>query len=335
MTLRIAILPTQSSSGRVLAAKHIEQLQQFGEVVHNESGSHEPAAIRKAIEGAHIAISSWGTPSLDASILDAAPELKAVIHAAGTVKPIVTPDLWSRGIRVSSANGPLGQGVAETALGLTIASLKNMWKVSRETREGGWSREQSSEEKKYVRELFDVTIGVIGAGKAGKHYIKLLQNFDVEVLVADPFVTPEQAAAIGAVKVELEELLARVDLVSIHAPSLPSTYKLINSERLALMKDDAILLNTARGSIIDEQALIAELSKGRLFACIDVTDPEPPAVDHPFRSLPNCVLTPHIAGSVTNGMYRIGKYAVNEIGRLLNGERMDGEVEEKDMAFLA
>ncbi|MEF3305789.1 hydroxyacid dehydrogenase [Paenibacillus sp. GYB003] len=330
MSLKIAVLPPAGGRQRIFTEKHLEHMSRFGQVVCNEAGTNDPDAIRSVIEGAHIAVSSWGTPSLNDSILQAAPQLKAVIHAAGTVKPIVTPELWSRGIRVSSANGPLGQGVAETALGLTIASLKNMWNISRETERGGWS-----EEKKRVRELYDVTIGVIGGGKAGKHFIKLLQNFDVTVLLADPFVSADQAAAIGATKAELEELLVRSDVVSIHAPSLPSTYKMINRDRLALMKDDAILINTARGSIIDEDALVAELKTGRLFACIDVTDPEPPAPDHPFRTLSNCILTSHIAGSVTNGLYRIGKFAVNEIERLQEGKRMEGEVEEKDMAFLA
>ncbi|MDF2721778.1 MAG: hypothetical protein K0Q59_1453 [Paenibacillus sp.] len=330
MALKIALLPAVSSRQKVFNSVHLEQLAQYGDVVLNETGSHAPEMIRKVIEGADIALTTWGSPNLNNSILEAAPNLKAVIHAAGTVKPIVSDDLWARGIRVSSANGPLGQGVAETALGLTIASLKNMWKISKETANGGWS-----EEKKRVRELYDVTIGVIGAGKAGKHFIKLLQNFDVTVLIADPFVTPEQAVAIGAIKVELEELMARADVVSIHAPSLPSTYKMINADRLALMKDDAIIINTARGSIVDEEALAAELSKGRLFACIDVTDPEPPASNHPFRSLSNCILTSHIAGSVNNGIYRIGKFAVNEVGLLLKGERMIGEVEEREMAFLA
>lgn len=330
MLPRIAVLPPSGMRNQIFAAKHLEQLARMGEVVCNELGASDPESIKTVIEGADIAITSWGTPSLTTAILDAAPQLKAIIHAAGTVKPIVTPELWSRGIRVSSANGPLGKGVAETALGLTIASLKNMWKIAKETEQGGWS-----EEKKRVRELYDVTVGVIGGGKAGKHYIKLLQNFDVDVLLADPFVSAEQAAEIGVDKVELEELLRRSDVVSIHAPSLPSTYKMINRERLALMKNDAILINTARGSIIDEDALVAELRTERIFACIDVTDPEPPAPDHPFRTLRNCVLTSHIAGSVTNGLYRIGKFAVEEVERLQNGQRMDGEVEEQDMGVLA
>ncbi|GAA3405835.1 hydroxyacid dehydrogenase [Paenibacillus hodogayensis] len=330
MTLKIAILPPDSARQRVLNDKHLTQLKQWGEVVCNGSGTNDPEAIRGTIANADIAITTWGTPSLSGDILDAAPHLKAVIHAAGTVKPIVSPELWSRGIRVSSGNGPLGKGVAETALGLTIASLKNMWKISRETEEGGWA-----EEKQRVRELYDITVGVIGAGKAGQHYIKLLQNFDVTVLLADPLVTAEQAKAIGASKVELEQLLGLADVVSIHAPSLPSTYKMINRERLALMKDNAILINTARGSIIDEEALIAELRQERLSACIDVTDPEPPVADHPFRSLRNCTLTSHIAGSVTNGMYRLGQFAVNEVELWKNGGRMEGEVEESEMAFLA
>jgi phosphoglycerate dehydrogenase-like enzyme len=115
-------------------------------------------------------------------------------------------------------------------------------------------------------------------------------------------------------------------VVTIHAPSIPSTDKLLNSITLALMKDDAVLINTARGTIIDENALVAELEKGRLFACLDVTDPEPPVTDHPFRKLPNVVLLPHIAGAVNNGLHRIGKYTVNEIIKFLNNENLKGEV---------
>jgi phosphoglycerate dehydrogenase-like enzyme len=110
---------------------------------------------------------------------------------------------------------------------------------------------------------------------------------------------------------------------------------MIDGERLALMKDDAILINTARGMIVDEQALVAELTKGRLFACLDVTDPEPPAPDHPLRSLPNCVLTPHIAGAVNNGVKRVGQFAIDELKRLLAGEPLQGEVKAEQMSTLA
>jgi len=330
MSIKIAVLPTTKTQKRIFNASHYAQLEAIGEVVCNPGDTSDPAATKINIQNADIAITSWGCPHLEKEILDAAPNLRAVFHSAGSVKPIVTDELWRRGIRVSSANGPLGRGVAETALGLTITSLKDMWHLSKRMESGGWS-----ETRVNVRELYDITIGVIGAGKAGQYYIDLLRNFDVEILIYDPFVTEEKARAMGAVKVELEELMTRADVVSIHAPSLPSTHKMINAARLELMKDDAIIINTARGSIIDEPALIAELSKGRLFACIDVTDPEPPPADHPFRSLPNCILLPHIAGSVNNGVRRLGQFSIDEIKRLLADEPLEGEVTEAQMMVLA
>lgn len=331
MTVRIAVLPEPGIQQRIFGESHWRQLSAIGSVARNEeTGIPTPDALRRTIAGADIAITSWGCRSLDAAILREAPNLKAVIHAAGTVKGVVTPDLWERGIRVSSGNGPLGQGVAETTLGLTISSLKNMWRLSSMVREGGWS-----EDRERIRELYQVTIGVVGAGQAGRHYIRLLQQFDVTILLYDPVLTNEQAMELGAVKVGLEELLRVSDVVSIHAPSIDATYHMFNRERLALMKDDAILINTARGSLVDEEALVAELRTGRLFACLDVTDPEPPRPDHPFRTLPNCVLIPHIAGAVNNGIKRIGQFAIDEVKRVLAGEAMVGEVKQEQMSVLA
>lgn len=331
MTIKIAALPEPNIQGKVFDESIFKQLEAIGTVVRNtQEGAPQPETVKPVIEGADYAITSWGCPPLTQDILACAPDLKAVIHAAGTVKGIVTPELWQRGIRVSSGNGPLGVGVAETALGFTISSLKNMWRLERASRSGTYN-----EGRELVRELYKVTIGVIGAGKAGKHYISLLRHFDVTVLVYDPILTADQVAAMGAVKADLEQLLQISDVVSIHAPSIPETRRMFNRERLALMKDNAILINTARGSIIDEAALLDELKLGRLFACLDVTDPEQAVPGHPLRSLPNCVVTPHIAGAVNNGVLRLGQFALDELNRLLAGEKLEGEVKEEQLAILA
>ncbi|MCC2683981.1 MAG: hypothetical protein K0R75_880 [Paenibacillaceae bacterium] len=331
MTIRIAVLPEPKVQNRLFSDKHWEQLEGLGEVVRNtKNGAPLLETLQEIIEGVDFAVTSWGCPFLTQAILDRAPNLKAVIHAAGTVKGIVTPELWERGIRVSSGNEQLGIGVAETALGMTIASLKNMWRLTQSTREGGWSAG-----KELVCELYQITVGVIGAGKAGRHYIRLLKNFEVDIVVYDPILSAEEASSIGVRKAELNRLLAVSDVVSIHAPSIPETYRMINRERLLLMKDDAILINTARGSIVDEADLYEELRKGRLFACLDVTDPEPPSPDHPLRRLPNCIITPHIAGAVNNGVKRLGQYAVEELQRLLQGKPLQGEVRSEQMSVLA
>ena len=328
-TSKIVMLQGKDQIDRVFLPKHLDALRTKGQVVMNmEQGNPTPERLKELVKDAEIAITSWGCPSLEQEILDMAPNLKVVLHAAGTVKGIVSPDLWQRGIRVSSGSEAIGKGVGETALGLTISSLKNVWRLNESTGNGEWKASG-------VRELYDINIGVIGAGRAGRHYIRLLQHFDVHVYIYDPFITKEDAASIGAEKVTLDQLLVQSDVVSIHAPSLPATYRMINQKKLAMMKDDAILINTARGTIIDEDALVTELKKGRLFACIDVTDPEPPAPNHPFRTLPNVVLTPHIAGGVTNGLHRLADYVIQELTLYQAGKTMDGEVRHEDMNVLA
>jgi phosphoglycerate dehydrogenase-like enzyme len=328
--MKIAVVAAKTIAQSVLNEKHLDGLATIGEVIQNETEVVDAAVVRTLANEAEVVVTSWGCPQFDESVLAELGSLRLVVHAAGTVKGIVSETFWERGLRISSGNGPLGIGVAETALGMTITSLKNMWRMTDDTAEGGWWRERES-----VREIYDVKIGVVGAGKAGSHYIRLLKAFDVDVVLYDPFMSAEDAAALGATKVELSDLLTSADVISIHAPAIPETDHLIDAAGLAVMKDDAILINTARGTIVDEQALVAELAKGRLFACLDVTDPEPPPADHPLRSMPNCVLTGHIAGAVTNGRYRLGRFALSEIQKYVAGKPLDGEVFASQMAALA
>ncbi|TMV47852.1 hydroxyacid dehydrogenase [Paenibacillus mesophilus] len=328
--MKIVLLQSKEQRERIFRESHLDELRKFGEVVLNQaSGMQREEHIADLIEGADVAITSWGNTSLTARVLDRAPRLKLVLHAAGSVKPVVTPGLWERGIRVSNATEALGRGVAETALGYTIVSLKDMWRLSAGMRSGGWGPVNR------VREVYGVTVGVVGAGRAGSHYIKLLRNFDVRIMLYDPFVSEARAKELGASKVSFEQLLAESDVISIHVPSLPETRHMFNAEKLALMKDNCVLINTARGSLIDEDALVAELAKGRLFACLDVTDPEPPAPGHPFRQLPNVVLTPHIAGAVNNGLARIAQSVIRDLDAFVHGSPLSGEVLAEQLNLLA
>lgn len=331
MERKIAFLMDQENVDSLFETSHWERLNRLGEVVTvTEPGMLTAERSAALIKDAEIAVTSWGCPPLNESILEQAPGLRLIMHAAGTVKRIVTPEVISRGIQVASANTALGRRVAETTLGLTIVSLKNIWQLARDTREGEWGRNRHR-----VKELYDVTVGVIGAGKSGRHYMELLRNFRVRLLVCDPGLSEEQVRSMGAVKTDLEQLMRESDVVSVHAPAIPATDKMINAAVLKVMKDDAILINTARGSLIDEEALIAELSSGRLWACLDVTNPEPPAPDHPFRTLPNVTLIPHIAGVVTNGLKSLGEYTVCELEAFSEGRQLDGIVQVTQLEMLA
>lgn len=329
--MKIAMILSCAMRKRLFSEKAMENLQPFGEVVVNETDDTGAEQVKKVIAGADIAVTSWGSQPLTGDILAAAPGLKLVVHAAGSVKPIVSDELWVKGVRVTGSPKPLGEGVAETALGLSIAASKNVFRLSKNIAAGGWA-----EGKDDIRELFDITVGVVGAGWAGKHYIRLMRNFGVEILMYDPFISAEKAAELGAIKTDFEELLKKSDIVSIHAPSIPETYHMFNADTLALMKKDAVLVNTARGSLIDEAALYAYMTAGNLkYACLDVTDPEPPAADHPLRSLPNVIFTPHLAGLVNNGQRRIGIHTGREIAKFLAGERMDCEVTQEMLKTMA
>ena len=328
--MKIAIIASKDRRNSVFTERGLKMLSELGEVVMNE-GEADLESVKATIKGADIAITSWGNTTLTAEILDEAPSLKLVFHAAGSIKPIVSDEIWKRGIRICASTKPLGEGVAETALGFAISACKNFYQLNDDIHNGGYN-----ENLKNVRELYELKFGVISAGFVGRHLIKLLGAFGVEVLLYDPYVIEEKAAELGARKAELEELLRESDIVSLHAPSIPATNHMINKDTLALMKKDAILINTSRGSVLDEAALYEHMAAGNLkYACLDVYDPEPLAEDNPLRSLKNVILTPHIAGLATNGRLRIGIHAAEEIGRFLKGEPMLCEVREEMLATMA
>jgi phosphoglycerate dehydrogenase-like enzyme len=236
-------------------------------------------------------------------------------HMGSSVKRFVSDALWERNIQVTTAAPALAEDVAITALGLMIVGMKRIWPLGWHVRRGGWR------ESPYwpSREIRHKTVGIVGASHVGRHLIRLLHPFETHILLYDPFVSAKEAAELGVEKVELDDMLERADIVSLHAPAKPDTHHMLNAGRLAMMKHDALLINTARGTLIDEAALVAELSKGRFFAFLDVTDPEPPASDSPLRALENVVVIPHLAGCIED-CGRMGEMAAEELRRFFAGE---------------
>lgn len=327
--MKTAIIMHKDSYSIVIDQKTIDRLSTYGELVIGEGSTKEQ--VIAAAKGADVLITSWGNEPIDSDILAVCPDLKLVCHAAGSVKPIVSDELWQKGVRVTSSACCLSMGVSETALGFTIAACKNLFNLNTSLHAGGWQ-----EGKENIRELYDLTVGIVGFGWAGRHYCELLAPFDVKKVIYDPFASKEAVEALGATLVSFEELLKISDVVSIHAPSIDSTYHMFNAETLAMMKPDAVLINTARGTLIDEKALYDHMKAGNLkYACLDVRDPEPPAEDDCLRELPNCIMSPHLAGLAKNGLYKIGKHVCDEIDRYLAGEKMIGEVTKEMLANMA
>ena len=329
--MKISLIFKKSQLPVLFTQKALNKLKSFGEVVIHDSDDLTPDAIKPTLKNADIAITSWGSGLLTAEVLDAAPNLKLVVHAAGSVKPVVTEEMWKRGIRVTSSTKPLGIGVAECAVGFAISASKNFYNVNEDIHNGGWD-----ERRHECRELYEQNVGVISAGFVGRHFIKLMNNFGVNIMLYDPYITEEMAESLGAKKVELPELLEKSDILSVHAPSIPETNHMINADTLKLMKKDAILINTARGSIVDEMALYEHMKAGNLrYACIDVYDPEPPLADNPLRTLKNVIMTPHLAGLANNGKLRIGTHVTEEIDRFLRCEPLECEITEDMLSKMA
>ena len=304
---------------RMFSEQAWARLEEVATVVHHEH--QQPAdhdALKALLADADACITSWGVAQLDADVLATAPRLAHMAHMGSSVKRFVSNEVWQRGIRVTSAGITLARDVAETTLGLMIVGRKRIWQLGRHVAAGGW-REDEIWDRWDARELSRSTVGLVGASNVGRHVIELLAPFDCEILVADPFLDDEAAAALGVERVDLVDLVRRADVVSMHCPENVHTRHMMSADVFHLMRDGAVFINTARGGLVDEDALIAELGTGRIFAFLDVSDPEPPAADSPLRTLDNVVLTPHVAGCIEN-CNRMGELAVEEVRLSLAGE---------------
>ncbi|MFC4122523.1 hydroxyacid dehydrogenase [Nonomuraea zeae] len=270
-------------------------------------------AVAGALATAEVLYTSWWCPPVTEDVLAAAPRLRAIVHAAGSVKHHVTEACWQRGILVSSAAAANAEPVAEYTLAAILFANKRVLDLARHYREERTGIDLNGRFPgigNYRR-----TVGIVGASRIGRRVIELLRPFELDVLVADPYLRED----LGVPRVELDELFERCDVVSVHAPALPETRHLVDAARLARMRDGATLINTARGVLVDQDALIAELASGRLYAVIDVTEPDVLPADSPLYDLPNVLLTPHVAGSLGGEVARLTELALDELERYARG----------------
>ncbi|MFW0773270.1 hydroxyacid dehydrogenase [Paenarthrobacter nitroguajacolicus] len=288
--------------------------------------------VLERLADVQLLITGWGAPAIDACVLERLPRLQSIVHAAGTVKTFLSPEVYERGIEVSSSAAANAVPVAEFTFAAIVMGLKRARRFSEQLRATGASRNAAGFPAIGTN---GVTIGLVGASRVGRLVIGLLKNLDARVLVYDPYLTAVDASELGVETVELDQLCALSDVVSVHAPDIAETRGIIGARQLALMKDGTLVINTARGPLINAKALTAELVSGRLDAYLDVTDPEPLPADSILHTLPNVVLTPHIAGAMGNEIHRLGSHAVMEVRRLSEGLPLAYPVLAADLARIA
>jgi len=334
----VALVMMPGVADQVMSTDVQTRLREAARLISTESYP-TPTAIPDELAGeVTVLLTGWGCPRLDAEVLAHLPNLRLVAHAAGTVKSMVTPELYAAGVVVTSAAGANAIPVAEFTVAMIVMASKQVFRIRddhrarRGERAGaelmGWMR--SEEMGTNGR-----TVGLIGASRTGRLVAAGLANFDVDILVHDPHLTATEATTLGVEKVELHDLCRRSDVVSIHAPELPATKGMIGDAELALVRDGGWVINTARGSLLDGTALEREATSGRLNFALDTTEPEPLPSDSVLYDLPNVVLTPHIAGSLGNEIPRLGAAAVDEIVRFAAGEPPQCAVREVDLDHTA
>ena len=294
--MNILVTMEDSSKRKVyFPEKAIEQLGELGNVrLNDKEEPYTQEELAKEIRDVDVCITHWDSPVFTEDVLKNAGRLVLIAHAAGSVADLVTDSVYSRNIRVCSANDIMAKYVAEGVLTYFLASLRmvtlhnNDMKIYK-----AWNRRIVES-----RSLYGEKIGLIGLGTVGMYLLDLLEPFDVKIRLYDPYLRKEVLAKHPEVKLcTLDEALKWGNIISVHASLTEETYRMINCDKLKLIKDNAVFVNTARSGIVEGKSLVDELKSGRISAVLDVFDNEPLEEDSPLRYMDNVILMPHMAGS--------------------------------------
>jgi phosphoglycerate dehydrogenase-like enzyme len=332
---RVLALPGPTLREQLFIPEVQAELARLADIDWNETDERWTSErLAEAIGGYDGLITGWGSPLITPAVLDAATRLKVIAHSAGSVKHFIKEDTLEREIKVSSAAVAMAPAVAEYSLLLVMLGLRAVHEYDYGMRRGGhaWDSQRAYG---VGQEIASQRIGVVGAGLVGRTFIGKARALGAEVWVFDPYLPDAVAAEIGARKAELNDVMRECPIVVIHAPVTPETHHMIGAEQLAQMRDNGYLVNTARSWVVDQDALLAELQRGRIRAALDVYDTEPLPVDHPFRALPNVILTPHIAGATQQCWDRLGECVLRDLTNVFTGQPMAHEVTLERYAILA
>jgi len=281
------------------ATEGVRRLREHADVTIFTKPFGDPAALA----GFDALIANRERTRFDRTLLSSLGNVRIVVQTGNHAAHVDFAAARDCGIVFAQASGGYSIGAAELALGLALAVTRRIPALDAAMRRGEWTQPSTPV-------MHGKTFGVVGLGRVGGHAARLAAAFGMRVLAWSPRLTPERAAAAGAEPAELDSLLAEADVVSIHASLNAESRGLIDARRLGLMRPSAVLVNTARGPIVDERALIAALEAGRIAgAALDVFDAEPLPAGHPLTRLPNVVMTPHIGWPTDDGYARFADSA--------------------------
>lgn len=280
----------------------------------------DPAAYAQALRDAdaEVVVTFWGSPMLTPEVKAENPQLNYLCHLAGTLRKIVSREVIAGGLIVTNWGTVISRICAEASLMMILCGLRQATAVTLDMHvRRAWPKEAGYE----PRSLFERRVGLHGLGAIAQELVTLLRPFGVAISAFSPHTPDDVFQALGVRRVtDLKTLYAQNEIVSIHTGNTPENYHCVNAEILAAMPDGAVLVNTARGAIVDSDALAAELKTGRINAALDVYEEEPLAADSPLRGLANCQLWPHWGCPTRDRIVDCGRLGVDNIRRYLRGE---------------
>ena len=327
------LLMPERRRAEVFAPETLDRLRALANLTIPEGDTAALAASLPALlSGVEVVVTGWGAPALKPEVLASAPDLKLIAHSAGSIRSIVPIEAFERGIAVCHAADVIAEAVCEATLLLMLTGLRRFHEMDRALKAGAGWREANS--LFFGHQLSGKTVGLVGCGYVARRVIALLKPFQVRVLVYDPYLPDERAAELGVERASLDDVL-RADVVSNHAPITSETRHMLGARELALIREGAVFVNTARAWAIDQEALLRELQTGRFWAAIDVFEPEPLPEDSPLRGLDNVFLTPHRAGQTAETYRKQGAAMVDEVGRFLSGQPLRYRVRQEQYATMA
>ncbi len=336
---RVWYLQTEAHTELVFKPEHYRAMLEEFEVTVNDTGRNLTSAeVAAGIGGFQALVTGWGAPPLTEEVFSRAQELSLIAHSAGSIRALVSREMLDRyliprGMTLLSANIAIAYNVAESTVGMLLMTCHRWPDFSAcFQRTGQWKDPQTRWNGRFLK---GSVVGVVAASKVGREVIRLLQPWPLEVIVYDPYLSEEEAAALGVEKVGLNDLFARADHITVHLPSIPATDKLIGQEQLDLMKPGATLVNTSRGSCLDHDALLEKCKTSEIYVCLDVTTPEPLPRFSEFRMLDNVTITPHVSGAGHYGYLKIGEQTLEALRAHFAGEPVFGAVDYDRYELLA
>jgi phosphoglycerate dehydrogenase-like enzyme len=285
-------------------------------------GSFTQEFFEQHIDNYDACITSWDSPRLTGAASMRAQRLRFLGHAAGTLATYLEPGFFERDVTVVTSSEVLALSTAECTFALIMAGAWNLRGYEMGLREGRWSQSR----KETVMGVHGRTIGLVGLGQVARQLIKYLQPFAPDILVHSRYTSAEEARRLGVTLVPLDELLAKSQIVCLTGTLTDKTRGMIGERELSLMRDGALLVNTARSRLVDGAALLAELQRGRLFAALDVFDEEPLRQDSPLLKLPNVLCSPHIGGISAHWRKRVGSNIVDALESFAAGKSIADRV---------